>query len=214
MQESTESDISVAFHRQSITLETRKHANELKELTTPFKTKISTRTEILRKEKKKRPDTKSIFEYLKKNDETNDISENQVEEYLSQIIKLNPIFDKKTDQVLDSFYKTTEKNEDIPLDLSYPRESNHSNIGEENSIYDLSEILRQPAIPIERNIQTTSIQSTQNVCMETVNEQLLWKIEAQLSALKSLVKCEISIIEERLKCFFRHLKSRFKKLRS
>ena len=201
MQQSTERDISVAFQRLSITPETRKHGNELKELTTPFKTKIYTAIEILRKEKKKRPDTKSIFEYLKKNDEIADISENQVEEYLNQMIKLNLIFNKKTDQGLDSFYKTTEKSEEIPLDLSYLTESNHSNIGEENSQYDLSEILSQPAIPIEQNIQTPSIQSTQNVPTETVNEQLIWKIEAQLSALKSLVNCEISIIDKRLNTF-------------
>ena len=104
-------------------------------MTTPFKAKIYTAIEILRKEKKKRPDTKSIFEYLKKNDEIADISENQVEEYLNQMIKLNLIFNKKTDQGLDSLYKTTEKNEEIPLDLSYLTESNHSNIGEENSQY-------------------------------------------------------------------------------
>ena len=122
----------------SITPETRKHGDELKELRTPFKTKNFTAIEILRKEKKKRPDTKSIFEYLKKNDETTDISENQVEEYLNRMIKLNLIFNKKTNQGLDSFYKTTEKNEEIPLDLSFLPESNHSNIGEENSQYNLS----------------------------------------------------------------------------
>ena len=155
----------------------------------------------MRKEKKKRPDTKSIFEYLKKNDEIADISENQVEEYLNQMIKLNLIFNKKTNQGLDSFYKTTEKSEEIPLDLSYLTESNHSNIGEENSQYDLSEILSQPAIPIEQNIQTPSIQSTQNVPTETVNEKLIWKIEAQLSALKRLVNCEILIIDKRLNTF-------------
>ena len=117
-------------------------------MTTPFKAKIYTAIEILRKKKRKRPDTKSIFEYLKKNDEIADSSENQVEEYLNQMIKLNLIFNKKADQGLDSFYKTTQKNEEIPLDLSYLTESNHSNIGEENSQYDLSEILSQPAIPI------------------------------------------------------------------
>ena len=100
-------------------------------MTTPFKTKIYTVIEILRREKKKRPDTKSIFEYFKKNDETTDISENQVEEYLNQMIKLNLNFNKKSDQGLDSFYKTTEKNEEIPLDLCYLTESNHSNTGEE-----------------------------------------------------------------------------------
>ena len=65
MQQSTEKDISVAFQRLSITPETRKHENELKTLTSPFKTKIYTAIEILPKQKRKRPDTKSIFEYLK-----------------------------------------------------------------------------------------------------------------------------------------------------
>ena len=76
-------------------------------MTTPFKAKIYTAIEILSKKKRKRPDTKSIFEYLKKNDEIADSSENQVEEYLNQMIKLNLIVNKKTGQRLDSFYKTT-----------------------------------------------------------------------------------------------------------
>ena len=66
MQQLTERGISITFQRLPVTPETRKHGNELKELTTPFKTKIYTAIEILRKEKKKRPDTKSIFEYLKR----------------------------------------------------------------------------------------------------------------------------------------------------
>ena len=72
------------------------------------------------------------------------------------MIKLNLIFNKKTEIRLDAIYKTTEKNDKIPLDLSCLTESNHSNIGQKNSQYDLSEILSQPAIPIERNIQTPS----------------------------------------------------------
>ena len=128
------------------------------------------------------------------------------------MIKLNLIFNKKTDQGLDSLYKTTEKNEEIPLDLSYLTESNHSNIGEENSQCDLSEILSQPTIPIERNLQTPSIQSTQNVSTETVNEQLIWKIEAQLSALKSLVNSKISVIDKRLDTFLDTLNDVLKNL--
>ena len=34
--------------------------------------------------------------------------------------------------------------------------------------------------------------------METVNEQLIWKIEAWLSAVNSLVNCQISMIEKNL----------------
>lgn len=79
------------------------------------------------------------------------------------------MFNKKTDQGLDSFNKTTDN--EIPLKLSYLTETNHSNLEIENSQYDPSEVLRQPAVPIERNIQTLSIQSTQNVPTETVKEQ-------------------------------------------
>ena len=90
-------------------------------------------------------------------------------------LKFSIIFNKKTDQGLDSFYKTIEQDDEIPLDLSYFTESNNSNIREENSQYDLSEILSQPAIPIERNIQTPSTNTvytntTQNVPTETENE--------------------------------------------
>ena len=83
MQQLTERDISVAFQRLSITPETRKPGNKLKEFPTPFKTKIYTAIKILCKEKKKHPDTKSIFDYIKKNDEITSISENQVEDYLN-----------------------------------------------------------------------------------------------------------------------------------
>ena len=111
------------------------------------------------------------------------------------------------------FYKTTEKNEEIPLNPSYLTESNHSNI-EENSQYDLSGILSQSVIPVEQNIQTPSIQSTQNVPTDTVNEELIWKIETQLSALKSLVNYKISVIDKRLNTFSDTLNHVIKKLRS
>ena len=42
MYQSIEKDIIVAFQRLSISTETRKHGNELKELTAPFKTKVFT----------------------------------------------------------------------------------------------------------------------------------------------------------------------------
>ena len=50
--------------------------------------------------------------------------------------------------------------------------------------------------------------------METINEQLIWKTEAQLSALKSLVNCEISIIDKRVNNFSDTLNYVLKKLRS
>ena len=39
------------------------------------------------------------------------------EEFLNQMISVNLIFNKKKDQGLNSFYKTTDKDDEIPLDL-------------------------------------------------------------------------------------------------
>ena len=77
-----------------ITQKSRIIGNERTSSTTPFKTHVFARIEVLRKEKKKHPNTKSISEYLKKN-ETSDISGNEIEEYLNQIIDLNLFFNKK-----------------------------------------------------------------------------------------------------------------------
>ena len=70
MQQSAEREISVVFQRLPISPDTRKHGNVIKEMTTPYKTKIFTAIKILRKEKKKRTDTKSLSEYFKKNETT------------------------------------------------------------------------------------------------------------------------------------------------
>ena len=56
------------------------------------------------------------------------------------------------------------------------------------------------------------MQSIKNVPTETVNEKLIWKIETQLSALKSLVNCKISIIDKRLSTFLDTLNHTLKKL--
>ena len=66
----------------------------------------------------------------------------------------------------------------MPRDLSYLTESNHSNIGEENSQYDFFEMLPQSGISIERNLQTPSIQSAQNVPTEIVIGKFIWKTKA------------------------------------
>ena len=48
MQQSVEREISAAFQRLPITLDTPTHRNLIKEMATPFKTKIFTAIKILR----------------------------------------------------------------------------------------------------------------------------------------------------------------------
>ena len=74
------------------------------------------------------------------------------------MVNLKLTFNKKTYQGLHSFHKTTEKDDEITLDLSFFAESDYSNIDEETLLYDHSEILSQPTIPIEINMQTPSMQ--------------------------------------------------------
>ena len=95
---------------------------------------------------------------------------------------LNLIVNEKTDQARIRFKTTEKKREDTTRPFLTYRNKPFKYRRREFQ-YDLSEILSQPAIPIELNIQTRSIQTTQNVSTENVNEQLIWKIEAQLSAL-------------------------------
>ena len=87
-------------------------------------------------------------------------------------INLNLIFNKKRDQGLDLFYKTTEQDDEIPPDLYYLTQSNHSNIGKENSQCNIWNFESAP-----------SIQSIRNVPTETVTEQFIWKLEPTVSAL-------------------------------
>ena len=51
--------------------------------------------------KKKRPDTKSIYELIKKNYNIS-ISESEMENFIDEMINKKLIYNKKTDQGLDS----------------------------------------------------------------------------------------------------------------
>ena len=100
----------------------------------------------------------------------------------SQIINLNLIFNKKRDQGLDLFYKTTEQDDEIPPDLYYLTQSNHSNIGKENSqcnIWNFESVYYTNW----KKYGAPSIQSIRSVPTETVTEQFIWKLEPTVSAL-------------------------------
>ena len=69
-----------------------------------------------------------------------------MENFIDEMINKKLIYNKKTDQGLDSLYKNTEIDYETPLDLSYLSESRNSNNFEED-FCNLSQILSQQFIP-------------------------------------------------------------------
>ena len=80
--------------RNAITQKSRIIGTERTSSTTSFKTYIFCSNRSFAQRKEGTPQYKIHIEHLKKN-ETSDISENEIEEYLNQIIDLNLFFNKK-----------------------------------------------------------------------------------------------------------------------
>ena len=113
--------------------------------------KHSQAIDILRNIKKKRPDTKSIYELIKKNYNIS-ISESEMENFIDEMINKKLIYNKTTDQGLDSLIKNTDIDDETPLDLSYLSESKNSNF-EEDTFCNLSPILSQQSIPQAKDLE-------------------------------------------------------------
>ena len=115
--------------------------------------KHSQAIDILRNIKKKRPDTKSIYELIKKNYNIS-ISESEMENFIDEMINKKLIYNKKTDQGLDFLHKNTEIDDETPLDLSYLSDSKNSNNFEEDTFCNLSQILPQQFISQAKDLET------------------------------------------------------------
>ena len=116
-----------------------------------MKSKILATIDTLRNNKK-RPDTKSIFEYLEKKENLT-LTEEKKNDLIQKMIQSNLIYNKKSDKGFDSFYRKVE--DEVPLDISYLSESANS-VDEENIDNNLSTILSQPFNPNLNDLQTQS----------------------------------------------------------
>ena len=77
-----------------------------------------------------------------------------MENFIDEMINKKLIYNKKTDQGLDSLYKNTEIDDETPLDLSYLSESKTSNNFEEDTFSNWSQILSQQFIPQAKDLET------------------------------------------------------------
>ena len=155
---------------------------------------------ILRNTKKKLPDTKSIHELIKRNYNIS-ISETDMKKFIDEMIDKKLIYNKKTDQGLDSFYQNMEMEDEAPLDSSYLSESKNSNNFEEESLFNLMKMLDQSSNPPARGIERPC-DKIENITRETVtNEKLVLKFEAKISAMKNYIDCELSEVTKKLDSF-------------
>ena len=220
--ELTDNEISFAFKKVSIDYEgnnTVKNNEKTNSMFSQMKSKILATIDTLRNNKR-RPDTKSIFEYLEKKENLT-LTEEKKNDLIQEMIQSNLIYSKKSDKGFDSFYRKVE--DEVPLDISYLSESAKS-VDEENIDNNLSTILSQSFNPNLNDLQTRSAHEnnfmnekndtekvptsveTMKANIETPclpknkngNEKVIWKIEAQIAALKSFVNCEISTLNEKL----------------
>ena len=98
-QEPTEKEISTALEKLTITNDLEKNG-EHTETASLFKPKILCATDPI-KEKKKRPDTDSIYDYLSRTEASN-IDKVSIDLILNEVVKENVLVNKKT-SLGDSF---------------------------------------------------------------------------------------------------------------
>ena len=224
MNELTDNEISFAFKKVSIDYEgnnTVKNNEKTNSLLSQMKSKILATIDTLCNNKR-RPDTKSIFEYLEKKENLTLTEEKN--DLIQKMIQSNLIYNKKSDKGFDSFYRKVE--DEVPLDISYLSESAKS-VEEENIDNNLSAILSQPFNPSLNDLKTrsahennflnekndaekvpTSVEimkaNIETLCLpkdKNGNEKVISKIEAQIAALKCFVNCEISTLNEKLSSY-------------
>ena len=153
------------------------------------------------RDRKKRADLEAIFDHLTKTEASNAVRE-LVENLLSQLVNCKQIISKKTYNGLDSFRLTTELQGKFQTAVDEESQTeNQSDVHEENlNEYGSSLILENSILPISINKPNSS---------DKMNKSLLpqnkCKVKAQATALKSYVKCEISIINNKLESLFKRL---------
>ena len=198
MTQSDDNEISFAFERLSLDPGSKLQNKEI--LKGTLTKNVLEAIGILRNKKKKRPDTKSIHELIKRNYNIS-ISEIDMKKYIDEMIDKKLIYNKKTDQGLDSFYQNMEMEDEAPLDSSYLSESKNSNNFEEESFCNLTKMLDQSSNPPAKDFETPC-DKIENITREIVaNEKLVLKFEAKISAMKNYIDCELSEVTKKLNSF-------------
>ena len=148
------------------------------------------------RQRKKRPDTDSIYDFIARTCATN-INKELIEVVIEELIAQNDVFNKKTAQGQDSFYKVNEK--EVPLPNASPSieiSNTQSPITSDNEILEPSEEEPRDFDKTSNtiiDIQTPTLQkSLSHENLRTPQD--IRNIRVQFSVLKSQVMCELSFL--------------------
>ena len=137
-----------------------------------------------------------------KNNQASNVGKILAENLLSQLVNCKLIVNKKTHTGLGSYHLTTDLQSEFPTAVDEESQTeNQNDVHEENlNEHGCSLILENNILPI--NINTPNLSDTMNKSLLSQNK---CKVEAQVTALKSCVKCEISSIINKIESLFERL---------
>ena len=188
-------DMNSAFEKLRIASDESDRNNDLDIL----KPKILDAIDQIR-QRKKRPDTDSIYDFIARTCATN-INKELIEVVIEELIAQNDVFNKKTAQGQDSFYKVNEK--EVPLPNASPSieiSNTQSPITSDNEILEPSEEEPRDFDKTSNtiiDIQTPTLQKS--LSYENLGTpQDIRNIRVQFSVLKSHVMCELSSLNQKI----------------
>ena len=192
-------DINTILENLTITTKEIDIYHTQQKISSYYEDKIFSTIKYIR-DRKQRPDVDAIFEDIAKNEASN-ISKDFIEDSMTKLMKEGKVINKKTSEGLDSFYSNIKNQE------HHPRNKDHTSTEIPNQIdvnitkhqHELETPIakkksKPPNIPvpiINESIETPILKNMESnpPILEISNFQ---KLEAQLSGIKSYIKCEIS----------------------
>ena len=188
-------DMNSAFEKLRIASDESDRNNDLDIL----KPKILDAIDQIR-QRKKRPDTDSIYDFIARSCATN-INKELLEVVIEELIAENDIFNKKTAQGLDSFYKLNEKEFPSPnASPSIEISNTQLSFASDNEILEPSEEEPRDFDKTSNtiiDIQTPTLQKS--LSYENLGTpQDIRNIRVQFSVLKSHVMCEHPSLNQKI----------------
>ena len=200
MEEASYDDINTAFNNlslnQSIITEITKSENESRDsVLSTFKPLVLSAIDILRN-KKKRPDVDSSYDHIIKTQASN-ADRVLIESVVTNLMKENLIINKKTPSGFDSFFRNNAALNEETMSSAIEDKSQDKN----EVILDKSVTFCHPA----PQVHTPLPQNTFTPAKKPESDMSTVKIEAVITALKSYVSCEISMINAKLTSFSEYI---------
>ena len=205
-QEPMEKKISTALEKLTITNDLEKNG-ENTETSSSFKPKILCAIDRI-KEKKKRPDIESMYDYLYRTEASN-IDKVSIELILNELVKENVLVNKKT-SLGDSFRRLNTP-QNLVNSLHFDSCSNNEltiteSVNSEESTADNN----TPSTHAE--IQTPLTTNDNLSSLTKHSDKAFLNMEATFSALKCYIDCETPILNSKVDLFIKSLKETITKV--